>query len=131
MKRPARERRSVRARRDDPMPPGRTEELPEVVDAAYDVRSHEKLARIFATSRVSRTSQVVGRDRPTPGQPTAFFTSAMIAASSASFSDVRANAVGHMAPSSRLAASLKPSVAYLDLNFAPLWKKQTTLPSFA
>ena len=36
-----------------------------------------------------------------------------------------------MSPSSRLAASWKPSVAYLDLNFCPLWKKQTTLPSLA
>src|SRR6476661_4519989 len=34
-----------------------------------------------------------------------------------------------MAPSSRLALSLKPSVAYLVLNLCPLWKKQTTLPS--
>src|SRR2546422_6241577 len=36
-----------------------------------------------------------------------------------------------MAPSSRFALSLKPSVAYLDLNFCALWKKQTTLPSLA
>src|SRR5262245_51466114 len=36
-----------------------------------------------------------------------------------------------MAPSSRLALSLKPNVAYLALNFSALWKKQTTLPSFA
>src|SRR5215218_3128656 len=36
-----------------------------------------------------------------------------------------------MAPSSRFAASLKPNVAYLDLNFSALWKKQTTLPSLA
>src|SRR5206468_7007666 len=42
-----------------------------------------------------------------------------------------AKAVGHMAPSSRFAASLKPSVAYLVLNFCALWKKQTTLPSLA
>src|SRR5262245_2366618 len=34
-----------------------------------------------------------------------------------------------MAPSSRFAASSKSSVAYLDLNFAALLKKQTTLPS--
>src|SRR5262249_46303624 len=34
-----------------------------------------------------------------------------------------------MAPSSRFAASPKPSVAYLDLNFCALWKKQMTLPS--
>src|SRR5262249_28634458 len=36
-----------------------------------------------------------------------------------------------MAPSSRLAASSKPNVAYLELNFAALLKKQTILPSFA
>src|SRR6516164_3078857 len=36
-----------------------------------------------------------------------------------------------MLPSSSLAWSLKPSVAYLDLNFCALWKKQTTLPSLA
>jgi hypothetical protein len=34
-----------------------------------------------------------------------------------------------MAPSSKSASSLKPSVAYLDLNLSALWKKQTTLPS--
>src|SRR5437016_2518932 len=36
-----------------------------------------------------------------------------------------------MTPSSRFALSLKPNVAYLDLNFCALWKKQTTLPSLA
>ena len=36
-----------------------------------------------------------------------------------------------MAPSSRFALSLKPNVAYLVLNFWPLWKKQTTLSSLA
>jgi hypothetical protein len=36
-----------------------------------------------------------------------------------------------MVPSSRFASSLKPSVAYLDLNLCALWKKQTTLPSLA
>src|ERR687898_246281 len=36
-----------------------------------------------------------------------------------------------MAPSSRFALSLKPSVAYRDLNLAALWKKQTTSPSLA
>src|SRR5436190_9964270 len=64
-------------------------------------------------------------------QLTAFFTSAAILASSAAVNSVRANAVGHIAPSSRFALSLKPSVAYLLLNFCALWKKQTTLPSLA
>src|SRR5690348_11396692 len=36
-----------------------------------------------------------------------------------------------MLPSSSCALSLKPSVAYLVLNFCALWKKQTTLSSFA
>ena len=36
-----------------------------------------------------------------------------------------------MAPSSRFAASSKPCVAYLELNFFALSTKQTTLPSLA
>src|SRR5262249_44821335 len=64
-------------------------------------------------------------------QPAAFFTSAAIFFSSAAVSSVRAKAVGQMAPLSRFAWSLKPRVAYLDLNLAALWKKHTTLPSFA
>src|SRR5437870_5438407 len=64
-------------------------------------------------------------------QLTAFFTSAPILASSAAVNSFSAKAVGHMAPSSRFAWSLKPSVAYLVLNFCALWKKQTTLPSLA
>ena len=62
-------------------------------------------------------------------QRTAFFTSALIFASSFGVSSVTANEVGHMTPSSMFAASSKPSVAYLDLNLAALLKKQTTLPS--
>ena len=50
-------------------------------------------------------------------QLTAFFTSAPILASSAAVNSFSAKAVGHMAPSSRFALSLKPSVAYLVLNF--------------
>src|SRR6516162_4562370 len=64
-------------------------------------------------------------------QLTAFFTSAAILASVAAVNSVRAKAVGHMAPSSRFALSLKPSVAYLVLNFCALWKKQTTWPPLA
>src|SRR5437764_718518 len=66
-----------------------------------------------------------------PPQLTAFFTSAPILASPAAVSSFSAKAVGHRAPSSRFAASLKPNVAYLVLNFCALWKKQTTLPSLA
>src|SRR6267378_5696830 len=64
-------------------------------------------------------------------QLTAFFTSAPILASSAAVSSVNAKATGHIVPSSRCALSLKPSVAYLVLNFCLVWKKQTTLPSLA
>src|SRR5438128_11593335 len=64
-------------------------------------------------------------------QPTAFFTSAPILASSAAVSFVSAKATGHMEPSSSLALSLKPNIAYRSLNFPALRKKQTTLPSFA
>src|SRR5512135_2021535 len=53
----------------------------------------------------------------------------MILASSAAVKSFSAKATGHMAPSSRFARSLKPSVAYLALNFCAHWKKQTTLPS--
>src|SRR2546426_5725652 len=71
-----------------------------------------------------------GSVKPSP-QLTAFFTSAPILASSAVVNSFSAKEVGHMAPSSRFALSLKPNVAYLVLNFRALWKKQTTLPSFA
>src|SRR5215471_17358425 len=66
-----------------------------------------------------------------PPQLTAFFTSAPILASSAAVNAFSAKAVGHMAPSSRFAWSLKPNVAYLVLNLCAAWKKQTTLPSLA
>src|SRR3972149_1163066 len=64
-------------------------------------------------------------------QLTALFTSAPILPSAAAVNSVSAKEVGHMAPSSRFASSLKPNVEYLDLNFCALWKKQTTLPSMA
>src|SRR3989449_10079493 len=64
-------------------------------------------------------------------QLTAFFTSAPILASSAAVNSFSAKATGHRAPSSRFAASLKPNVAYLVLNFCAGWKKQTTSPSLA
>src|SRR5215472_4065289 len=75
-----------------------------------------------------------------PGEPgsgragsqlTACSTSAAILASSAAVGSFSAKAIGHMAPSSRFAVSLKPSVAYLVLNFCAGWKKQTILPSLA
>src|SRR6266508_220014 len=64
-------------------------------------------------------------------QLTAFFTSSPIFASSAAVNSVSAKEVGHIAPLSRFAESLKPNVAYRDLNLCALRKKQTTLPSLA
>src|SRR3989475_8334239 len=64
-------------------------------------------------------------------QLTAFLTSALILASSVAVNSFRAKTTGHRAPSSRIAASLKPSVAYRVLNFCAGWKKQTTSPSLA
>src|SRR5438445_11465520 len=64
-------------------------------------------------------------------QCTAFFTCALILASSVAVNSFSAKVTGHIAPSSRFAASLKPSVAYLVLNFCACWKKQTTSPSLA
>src|SRR5947209_16046405 len=67
----------------------------------------------------------------TRAQLTAFFTNALILASSEAVNSFRAKTTGHIAPSSRFAASLKPSVAYRVLNFCAGWKKQTTSPSLA
>ena len=70
-----------------------------------------------------------GIGRSKAPQLTAFFTSPLILASSVAVNSFSAKATGHRAPSSRFAASLKPSVAYRVLNFCAGWKKQTTLPS--
>src|SRR3989304_4331378 len=97
---------------------------------------------LAASSYSARRMEIVGfvgateDPRAGPGgelspQLTAFFTSAPIFASSAAVISFSAKEVGHMAPSSRFASSLKPNVAYLDWNFCALWKKQTTLPSLA
>jgi hypothetical protein len=56
-------------------------------------------------------------------QLTAFFTNAPILSSSMAVNSFSAKAVGHRAPSSRFAVSLKPNVAYLVLNFCALWKR--------
>jgi hypothetical protein len=50
-------------------------------------------------------------------QLTAFFTSALILASSMGGNSCSAKEVGHIFPSSRFAAGLKSNVAYLSLNF--------------
>src|SRR5438094_2218382 len=93
-------------------------------------------ARFWLSGNLSRhagSPRPDRRSRPVAGQfsDTAFFTSAAILASSAAVNPLSANAFGHMLPSSRFALSLKPNVAYLVLNFAAAWKKQTTLPSLA
>jgi len=67
-------------------------------------------------------------DRALAPQLAALLTSLPIFSSTAALSLFKAKEVGQMSPSSRFAASWKPNVAYLDLNFCPLWKKQTTLP---
>ena len=88
--------------------------------------------RSSGRSRRRRPEPPGGRVRGAAvAQPAAFFTSSPILFSSAAVNVVSAKAVGHMVPSSRFAASLKPSVAYLALNFFASWKKQTTLPSLA
>src|SRR5205823_10039364 len=87
--------------------------------------------RSWRTHGQARTGDQVGSGFRSWAQLTAFFTSAPIFASSVAVNWVSAKAVGHMAPLSRSAASLKPNVAYLVLNFCALWKKQTTLPSLA
>jgi hypothetical protein len=51
-------------------------------------------------------------------QLTAFLTSAAILFSSAAVGSVSAKEVGHIPPASMFAASSKPNVAYLDLNFS-------------
>ena len=83
--------------------------------------------RRLARGRVSRRAFFTSA----PAISSAFFTSAAIFFSSAAVNSFSANEVGHMAPSSRFASSLKPNVAYLDLNLSALWKKQTILPSLA
>jgi hypothetical protein len=60
--------------------------------------------------------EMVGEGGPLP-QLTACFRSALILASLEVLNSLSAKATGHRVPSSRLAASLKPSVAYRVLNF--------------
>src|SRR3954468_11904613 len=52
----------------------------------------------------------------------AFFTRPRMSASTAGVRSVRAKQVGHMVPSSSVAASSKPKVAYLVLNFSAALK---------
>src|SRR3989304_593454 len=58
-------------------------------------------------------------------QLTALFTSAPILASAAAVNSVSAKEVGHMAPSSRFASSLKPNVEYPHLTFRVPLGEQT------
>src|SRR5688572_10537170 len=81
--------------------------------------------------RLRGRSDRAGRGAQELAQPTALFASVPILASSAAVNSFSAKEVGHMAPSSRFAASVKLNVAYLVLNFSALWKWQTTLPTLA
>jgi hypothetical protein len=90
-----------------------------------DLLAHQLALSVRLSVVTFRQSQTT---RP---QLTACFTSAPILASSATVNSFSAKATGHMEPSSRVALSLKPSVAYRVLNFCAGWKKQTTLPSLA
>jgi hypothetical protein len=75
------------------------------------------IAAINQRLRASRNTASGGPSGLPSPQLTAFFTSAPILASSAAVNSVSAKEVGHMVPSSRFASSLKPNVAYLELNF--------------
>jgi hypothetical protein len=85
-----------------------------------------RLGRFQRQMCVERFAKMLGLDRVAGGlikelllcQLTAFFTGAPILASSAAVNSVRAKEVGHMAPSSRFAVSLKPNVVYLLLTSA-------------
>src|SRR4051794_19431347 len=89
--------------------------------------------RVASISQIGKEPTVLGSLPVGSGVPqlTARRTSARIVASLPAVNSVKAKAVGHMVPSSRAAPSLNPRVAYLDLNFCALWKKQRTLPSLA
>jgi uncharacterized protein YndB with AHSA1/START domain len=100
-------------------PPGRTRSL--------GMTSRRPSVSLTGSAQARPTP---ARPRPTPSrgserlspQLTAFLTSAPILASSAPVNSFSAKEVGHMAPSSRFALSLKPNVAYLALNLCALWK---------
>src|SRR5690348_14827559 len=94
----------------------------------YGAEAKELGSAMLPSSRLARWKVLHYTARP---QLTAFFMSATIFASSAEFNSFNAKATGHRAPSSRLALSLKPNVAYLVLNLYAGWKKQTILPSLA
>src|SRR5213083_2152119 len=84
-----------------------------------DGPAYQERRRCEQAGRVEEEKTVLNI-KPINTQLTAFFTSAPILASSAAVNSFSAKAVGHMAPSSRFASSLKPNVAYLDLNFCAL-----------
>src|SRR5207248_2114989 len=95
-----------------------------------DVPERTDGRRVAAMHSYFHEAMLVSRSvRLRPGQLTAFFTRAPMRASAAAVNSFSAKATGHKPPSSRFAASLKPKVAYLDLNFCASWKKHTTLPS--
>jgi len=89
-----------------------------IPDAPAPLPSHARAPcqRLSANGAKMSDSRLV----PVSPQRAAFFTSAPILASSAAVNFFRAKAVGQQLPSSRLAWSLKPNVAYLALNFCAL-----------
>src|SRR6185369_14576320 len=84
-----------------------------------------------AAAALRRAPETRSEGRGAGSQRMASLTRAPMRCSSAAVRRVNANEVGHIAPSSRFASSLKPNVEYLDLNLCALWKKQRTLPSLA
>ena len=108
----------------------RCSDVADVISCVNFARENEMLLAIRGGSH--NGAGWAGSGAQELAQLTALFTSALIFASSVAVNSFSAKQVGHMAPpSSRFASSLKPSVAYLELNFFALWKKQTTLPSLA
>jgi hypothetical protein len=84
---------------------------------ATDQGHSDELTQESCRARAADSGSRAGSSGLLSPQLTAFFTSAPILASSAAVSSVSAKEVGHMVPSSRFAVSLKPNVAYLELNF--------------
>jgi hypothetical protein len=84
-------------------------------DDSFGARLCAFSSRGNASSRPTIPSRAGPRGDLGP-QFTACFTSAAILSSSAAVNSVSAKEVGHMAPSSRFAMSLKPNVAYRELN---------------
>src|ERR1700686_2961030 len=122
---PARDWNTIR----DTMPPMYS--TPTGIRSRSYIRASVKavIAPVTANASVGRAGEATARrrelgPRELSPQLTAFFTSAPILALVGGGQLLQREGVGHMLPSSRLALSLKPTVAYLALNVCALWKKQ-------